>query len=243
VGELAERTGLTVRALHHYDTLGLLTPTGRTSSTHGAGHRLYTHADVARLQQIQSLKQLGFTLDEIREHLAQPDYDPRQVVRMHLERVRGQAAELKRLELRLVALANALDKAEFVSADDFLATIEEITVIEKYYTPEQLELLKERGQSVGEDATSRWVGLGARVQAAMEAGLDPADPKAHELAREWFELVQGFTGGDPGLVKSLGNLYGNEERIQGMDVAATWRPMMDYIQKAAKAAGLKMPGA
>ena len=59
VGELAERTGLSVRALHHYDALELLSPSGRTDSAHGSGHRLYTAADVARLQQILSLKLSG----------------------------------------------------------------------------------------------------------------------------------------------------------------------------------------
>ena len=62
VGELAERTGLTVRTLHHYDAIGLLSPSGRTGSNHGSGHRLYTAADVARLQQILSLKMLGFSI-------------------------------------------------------------------------------------------------------------------------------------------------------------------------------------
>lgn len=131
VGELAERTGLTVRALHHYDAIGLLSPTGRTSSAHGSGHHLYTSANVARLQQIQSLKMLGFELEQIRTYLARADYDPRQVVRLHLARVRGQAAELNQLEGRLSALSDALDKAEIVSADEFLTTIEEMTMISK----------------------------------------------------------------------------------------------------------------
>src|SRR5262249_3493265 len=88
------------------------------------GARLYTAADVARLQQILSLKMLGFGLEQIREYLSRGDYDPRRVVLLHLERVRGQADELRRLAERLAALANALDKAEVVSADEFLATIE-----------------------------------------------------------------------------------------------------------------------
>ena len=50
VGALAELTGLTVRALHHYDHIGLLTPSGRSSS----GHRLYNADDVARLYRIRS---------------------------------------------------------------------------------------------------------------------------------------------------------------------------------------------
>ena len=56
VGDLARRTGLTVRTLHHYDEIGLLKPSLHTES----GHRLYTGRDVARLQQVLSLRQLGF---------------------------------------------------------------------------------------------------------------------------------------------------------------------------------------
>ena len=117
VGDLADRTGLTVRTLHHYDAIGLLRPSGRTESAHGSGHRLYNADDVARLQQIRSLKQLGFGLDEIRSYLSRDDYDPRQVVRLHLAQVRSRAEDLNRLEGRLSAIADALDKAEAVSAD------------------------------------------------------------------------------------------------------------------------------
>ena len=58
VGELAARTGLSVRTLHYYDEVGLLPPSCRTDG----GHRLYTAGDVVRLQQIRSLRALGFTL-------------------------------------------------------------------------------------------------------------------------------------------------------------------------------------
>src|SRR5580692_6011944 len=109
VGELAERTGLTIRTLHHYDAIGLLSPSGRTESAHGSGHRLYTAADVARPHQILCLKQLGFTLEQIGEYLNRADYDPRQVIRLHLEKVRTQADDLTRLGNRLQSLAEKLD--------------------------------------------------------------------------------------------------------------------------------------
>lgn len=248
VGELAERTGLTVRTLHHYDAIGLLSPSGRTGSAHGSGHRLYTAADVARLQQILSLKHLGFALEQIREYLSRDDYDPRQVVRLHLERVRGQADELRRLADRLAALADALDRAEAVSADEFLSTIGEIAMIERYYTPEQLEQLKKRREEGGEEMEKAvlqgpklWADFHADLKALMDAGVEPTDPRAHELARRWFALVNAFTGGDPGLFNSLKRMYQNEDTIQGMDVKAM-RPGMEYIKKAAAAAGISHPG-
>jgi DNA-binding transcriptional MerR regulator len=60
VGELAKRTGLTIRTLHHYDEIGLVKPSSHTES----GHRLYTAGDLARLQQVLSLRQIGFSLDK-----------------------------------------------------------------------------------------------------------------------------------------------------------------------------------
>lgn len=244
VGELAGRTGLTIRTLHHYDRIGLLSPSGRTASNHGAGHRLYTAADVARLQQILSLKMLGFGLEQIREYLARDDYDPRRVVRLHLERVRGQANEWRRLAERLAALADALDKAEVVSADEFLATIEVMTMIEKYYTPEQLAQIEARKAALGEErlkeANAEWPRLFAAVRAEMDAGTDPADPKVQALAREWYGLLEEFTGGDPGLFNSTRNMYENEDRIREMDVKAM-RPMFAYIRSAADAAGITLP--
>ena len=84
VGEVARRTSVTVRTLHHYDEIGLLSPSHRA----GSGHRLYTAADLGRLQQILSLRQLGFGLDEIRECLTAPGFDPLTVLRLHLARAR-----------------------------------------------------------------------------------------------------------------------------------------------------------
>lgn len=61
IGELAEKTGLSLRTIRHYDEVGLLKPTGRTEG----GFRLYTHDDFARLMLIRRMKPLGFTLEEM----------------------------------------------------------------------------------------------------------------------------------------------------------------------------------
>lgn len=241
VGALAARTGLTVRTLHHYDAIGLLSPSGRTESLHGSGHRLYTATDVARLHQILCLKQLGFSLEQMKEYMTRADYDPREVVRLHLANVRQQATELAQLGDRLELLAAALDAADTVSPDTFLETIEVMTMIEKYYTPEQLVQLKARKEKVGnariKEVETEWPQLMAEVQAAMSAGTDPADPKVQELAKRWVGLVNEFTGDDPSIFKSLSSMYASEDNVRGMDVKAM-RPMMEYVQKAMTAAGI-----
>jgi len=203
---------------------------------------------VARLHQILCLKQLGFGLEQIREYMTRSDYDPRQVIRLHLEDVRRKSAELVELGNRLQGLAEILDRADVASAETFLETIEVMTMIDKYYSPEQLQYLEKRRQEGGaamqetiQKGPRMWADLQAEVQAAMEAGVPPTDPKAQALARRWYDLVSAFTGGDPGIFNSLRNMYQNEDTVAGMDVKAM-RPMMDYIEKARVSAGIKHPG-
>src|SRR5262245_14651642 len=113
VGELARRTGLTIRTLHHYDEIGLLQPSLHSE----AGHRLYTAEDVARLQQVLSLRQLGFSLEEVRACLDRPGFSPLEVIRLHVTRLREQIEWQRQLCERLEALAALVNTAGEVSAD------------------------------------------------------------------------------------------------------------------------------
>ena len=231
VGELAKRTGLTVRTLHHYDQIGLLSPSHRTA----AGHRLYVDDDVARLQQITSLRSLGFPLEEIRDVLDQKRLSPLQVVQLHADRLREQVKSQQRLVERLDALAAGLREAETVSAEQLIQTIEEITMFEKYYTQEQLDYLAQRREQVGEarirEVEQEWPRLMDEVRAEMDRGTDPCDPRVREMARRWKALIEEFTGGNEGIRQSLGSLYQNESTVHDMDVA-DMRPLGEYVGRA-----------
>lgn len=235
VGELARRTGLSVRTLHWYDEIGLLVPSYHTE----AGHRLYTVAEVVRLQQIKSLRQLGFALEEVRACLDRDDFSPLELIEAHRARLHEQIEFQQRLCGRLESIASHLRAAEEVSVEEFIQTIEGMNMIEKYYTPEQLEQLKTRAEQVGEERIRQsqedWSKLQAEVRAEMDKGSDPASEPVQALAHRWRALIDEFTGGDPGIEKSLRTMYQQEETIHGMDVPAM-RPMMEYIQKAIAAA-------
>ncbi|HEX8393980.1 MAG TPA: MerR family transcriptional regulator [Longimicrobium sp.] len=234
VGELAKQTGLTVRTLHHYDQIGLLSPSHRTA----AGHRLYGEVDVGRLQQIVSLRSLGFALDDVRAVL-RDGMAPLEVVRMHAARLREQIHAQQRLADRLDRVAAGLEHAHRVSPDELIHTIEEITRMEQYYTPEQMEYLNQRREIVGEarirEVEAEWPRLMDEVRAEMQAGTDPADPRVQELARRWMGLLAEFTGGDPGIARSASAVWENETEVQGIN-AAEMREIMGYIGRA-KAAG------
>src|SRR6476660_8299703 len=119
VGEMAQRTGLTVRTLHHYDAIGLLRPSLHSE----AGYRLYTAGDIARLQQVMSLRQLGFSLDEVRECLDRPGFSPLEVIELHIARLREQIELRRKLCERLETLAEQFRPAGEVSAEEFLQAI------------------------------------------------------------------------------------------------------------------------
>jgi MerR family transcriptional regulator, thiopeptide resistance regulator len=242
VGELARRTGLTVRTLHHYDAIGLLKPSLHTE----AGYRLYTAGDITRLQQVLSLRQLGFSLDEIRDCLGRPAFSPPEVIGLHIARLRGQIEVQRKLCARLETLAAHFRAAGEVSADEFLHTIEEMTMMEamaeKYFTPEQLKLIKEGREKVGREYLDRmqenWAELIALIRAEMDKGTDPADAKVQALARRWQDLLNQSTGGDPAIQQAMKRLW--EE--QGDNLAAQFgskydsRPIWGYIDRAIAAA-------
>ena len=108
-------------------------------------------------------------------------------------------------------------------------------MIENYYTPEQLDDLKKRGELLGEErirqSHEEWAELIAQVRAEMDKGTDPADPRVQELAKRWEGLVREFTGGDPGIFNSLKRMYESEPKVHGMDTGPI-REMRAYIDKA-----------
>ncbi len=192
---------MTVRALHHYDRLGLLVPSERTPG----GHRLYTATDLQRLYRLLALRELGLPLGEIGAVLDADDALAGSV-RRHLEHVEGRLGQLEVLRKRLTWLLAALDGGE-PSDTLILEAMEAMSMFEKYYTPEQLAQLERRRQELGDESIkaveSEWAELYASVREHRERGTDPADPAVQALGRRADELVEMFTGGDLGIRASL----------------------------------------
>jgi len=114
IGEVAERTGLSLRTIRYYEEVGLVTPSGRTAG----GFRLYAESDVARLLLIRRMKPLGFSLDEMRDVLAvldeldaAPEGTRRDDLIARLEAHRCDAGE------RVSQLQRQLEVAEGFAAD------------------------------------------------------------------------------------------------------------------------------
>ena len=232
IGELARRTGLSVRTLHYYDEIGLLSPSHHTE----AGHRLYTDDDIVRLQQIRSLQQLGFSLEEVRACLDRPDFSPQRVIELHITALSEQFELQRRLCERLQAIASGLRSTGEVSVEEFIKTIEEINRMEKHYTEEQLDYLKERARTVGEErireAEAEWPQLIEQVRAELDKGTDPASERVQLLARRWMALVNEFTGGNPEIEKVLRARYQEDPTVGRPDGNTRMLEYIEYISKA-----------
>jgi len=235
IGEVAAATGVTVRTLRHYDELGLLVPSERT----GAGYRLYSDADVQRLYRILALRRMGFGLDDVAATLAADGDDPRPVLHRHLARLDEQVRLAEQLRARLARILDLLDGTDEPSGAVFIEAIEVMTRMERYYTPEQLEQLEQRREALGSEAIERaqqdWADLFAELERHRAAGTDPAAPEVQELARRSEELIELFTGGDPGIRASLKRMY-DEEGPERASRGRASPELFEYLRRAHDAA-------
>jgi MerR family transcriptional regulator, thiopeptide resistance regulator len=223
--QFAERAGVTVRTLHHYDRLALLKPSGRTE----AGYRLYAESDLARLEQIVTLKFIGFPLKKIRELLSRKPMDLTAALRLQRKIMEEKR---RRLDLAICAIEHAErvvqtgpygmpgqsrepdNPSESGTWEALRKIIEVINMqqdwefVNKYYTEEQLADLRGRwNPELQAKAESDWRSLIQDAEAAVAAGEDPGSPKAQELAARWQGLIEAFTGGNAGIAQGLKNLY------------------------------------
>jgi MerR family transcriptional regulator, thiopeptide resistance regulator len=204
--QFATLAGVTVRALHHYDRMGLLRPKQRSQ----AGYRLYTARDFARLEQIVVLKFLGIPLKQIRR-LLEPDANLSVVLQRQMDVLFGRRLQLDRA---IRAIRNARKACESKREPDwklFQFIVQEIEMqntIEwkrKYFSAEAQALVAARRLQISpeqqEKSNKDWLELTTEIQRYLHE--DPAGPKAQALASRWQELLDEFTGGDSEILKGF----------------------------------------
>jgi MerR family transcriptional regulator, thiopeptide resistance regulator len=238
--EFARLAGVTVRALHHYDKLGLLRPKQRSRS----GYRLYSPRDFGRLEQVVVLKHLGMPLKQIRRLL-----EPEANLARALQRQQAVLLEKRRQLDRAVA---AIQGAQYSFAGGgepdwnlLKSIVQEMEMqnnmdwTKKYYRAEAQEKVEARkvlwSPELQERVSKDWAKLFADVRAALAE--DPASAKAQELATRWKKLVGEFTGGDAQIQTGLNAMYADQSNWPAArQKAYAIKPeIMDFITKAMRA--------
>lgn len=213
--EFAKLASVTVRTLHYYDRIGLLTPTATTDK----GHRLYTDADLIRLQQIVTLKWMGFSLDQIAEVFQNPAYDLPQALRAQKAAIDAQIERLRRASGALQTALESIKAEELAELDAasmqmiIRAVTHQNDLVEAYYSETARAGISLRALALDAEgmasAQQAWTDLYAGFESLVDQPLN--HPEVLRLAARMDALVEAFTGGDDATESGLRQLVSDAE--------------------------------
>ncbi|KPC81443.1 MULTISPECIES: HEAT repeat domain-containing protein [Streptomyces] len=184
IGDVARRSGVSARMLRHYESLGLVSPTGRTDS----GYRRYSGEDIRRIFHIESLRSLGLSLRDVGRALDDPGFTPTELVDDLIRRTQDRIAG----ETELLTRLRRIGDAEPTGWEDVLRTVALLQALgsNSAGTRQRAAL-----SSVDEDTVP--------VEALVEATLSETDPNVAGALR--WALAQSGGGGSALLAEGLGS--------------------------------------
>ena len=249
VGEVAALAGVTVRTLHHYDRIGLLSPSGRTA----AGYRQYAPVDLDRLHAVLLYRELGFPLEEVATLLDDPDADPGEHLRRQhallqgrLERTRAMVAAVeKEMEARSMGISLTPEERFEVFGERDPAQYE-AEVQERWGETDAYAQSKRRTTSYSKDDWLRikaeGVDLEARFAAALRDGVPADSEQAMAIAEEHRQQIsRNFYDCSPEMHGGLGRMYVEDERFTAHyeELAAG---LTQYVSTAVQANAARLAG-
>ncbi|MGY1741221.1 MerR family transcriptional regulator [Blastococcus sp. SYSU D01050] len=221
VGEVAALTGVTVRTLHHYDRIGLLSPSGRSA----AGYRRYSADDLDRLHQVLVYRALGFSLEEVAALLDDPSVDPlehlRRQHRLLLDRLEEHrqllAAVEKEMEARQMGISLTPEERFEVFGEHDPARYE-AEVQERWGETDAYRQSRQRTRGYTKEDWLRIKAEGEaltrRMAEALRAGVAPDSAAAMDLAEEHRQqITRDFYDCPPEMHAGLGRMYVEDERF------------------------------
>lgn len=221
VQAFARLAGVSIRTLHYYDQVGLLRPDRQAHN----GYRRYRRRDLLRLQQILTLKYLGFSLEEIRALLDDTRYQVGRSLQIQKDAIDQRIRDLQRVSLALsVTLAQISSKPPGdLDWQQVCKIIEGVTMDDKnqwqrkYYSPEAWEKIQERAKNYTPEQAARdqqaWAELIAEFQQQKNLGKSVSDPEVQKLAGRYAGLIQAFTQGDAQVLQGLNQMYKDMHNI------------------------------
>lgn len=207
VGELAKRTGLTIRALHYYDNIGLLKPSGRSES----GYRLYNQSDVARLHGIQALRRLGLPLAEISRLFEEGTASLPLIISRQIQALEHEMAKAAELRSRLLFIQEQIVAGIDPEIDAWLSTVGLMTTYGKYFSTDEIRKIVTNWNQL----LAEWRPLITAIRNAMDRNMPVASVEVQTLARRWMDLSLRWMEGDFKLLKRWGNMCKEDPSAHG----------------------------
>ena len=228
VKEVARLSGVSVRTLHHYDAIGLLKP----AAVSPAGYRLYSDADLERLQQVLFFRELGFSLRDIGSVLSSPDFDRREALAMHrrllVEKRRRVQALIRSVDRSIAAIDGGEDMSNNAMFEGFdeskLSEYREEARRRWGDTPAWEESERRTSgytRQDWQDIQSESDEINRGLAALMEQ--DPAGAEVQELVGRWYNLINTrFYECSPHVFRGLADMYVEDSRFAAH--YDRWRP-------------------
>ena len=211
--ELADIAGISVRTLHYYDTIGLLSPEIDREN----GYRNYSDQDVSTLQQILFFRQLNFKLTQIKDILNSPKYH-------QTEALLEQKDIILKEQTRLNNILKLIDKTIQAERGEITMTNEEkFSGVDFSHNPYEQEAREKWGDEKVEQANQNLKKMGAKeaerefdeiyTQLADLRHLDPESDAAQQEIGRWYDFLNKVGEYTPEMFKNLGEMYTADERF------------------------------
>ena len=247
VKDAARLAGVSVRTLHHYDSIGLLKPSGRTD----AGYRLYTDDDLLRLQQILIGRALGLSLEEIRRSLDDPRFDRKAALLEQKARLSERARETE-------SMLRAIDVA--LAAIDGRKGVSKMEQLFEGFNPSQYEdeartrwgstdAFAEAGTRTKRYSADDWKAIKAEqsaiygdAYAALRAGKVPSDGEVMDIAeRHRLSIDRWFYPCSHKMHQGLAAMYEGDERFR-QSIDAHGEGLTPFLADAIRANASRQQG-
>jgi DNA-binding transcriptional MerR regulator len=221
VGAVAALTGVSVRTLHHYDHIGLVVPSVRTS----AGYRGYTDSDVERLHMVLVYRSVGMPLDQIRALLDEPGADIGEHLRRQHALLVDQADRLQHKIKAVEELMNAHRQGIQLTAEEQIEIFGTTAFSDEYAAEAEqrwadTDAWKQSQQRVSQFSKQDWIAMKAEGDALLDAlakakrvGVQPASAQANDLAARHRASIERFYDCDDEMHRCLAEMYLADERF------------------------------
>lgn len=222
VRELAKRAGLTIRALHYYDSIGLLKPSGRSES----GYRLYNQTDVARLHGVQALRRLGLPLSDFSRLFEEGSTSLPLIISRQIQALDHEMAKAAELRSRLMFIQDQIASGINPEIEQWLSTLGLMTRYGKYFTADELRKIGTNWNQM----LAKWQPLIADIRRALHNKIPCSSMEVQILARRWMDLSLQWMEGDFDLLKRWSNMCQEEPAAHGN--SGIDAELYGYINKA-----------
>ncbi|MGP7817318.1 MerR family transcriptional regulator [Niallia sp. 01092] len=217
IGDFANMSGLTIRTLQHYDNIGLLPASGRTEN----GRRFYIKSDILKLEQIVFYKNLGFSLQQIREKLVHTsDLQEMDKIFLNQSTVLYSQMESTHTSLAVIEACREVIEVKKNPPWEFLFSFisklnnsDFLTWDSSDFTKEQQQIFNNHFHSIDEIISifHTWKSLSIKAVTFYAAGIQPSESVAQNLAKQWMNMAESATGGNEQLLNAYLQVNQNRE--------------------------------